>query len=149
MANGIRGPVPKHSSEVIRRNEREIPIETLEIEGGTPEVPSLSIADVHPIAQEWYDSLSKSGQARYYEASDWQVARICAFMLDRLLKSTRPSPEMYKAIQSSFSDLLVTEGARRRVRLEIARTGKKESDPKEDAMNKAMAVYTEMFTTQS
>src|SRR5690606_29851771 len=40
---------------------------------------------------------------------------------DDFLKSAKPSAVMFQAINSALSDLLITEGERRRVRLEIER----------------------------
>ncbi|WP_280453692.1 hypothetical protein [Nocardia brasiliensis] len=43
--------------------------------------------------------------------------------LDGLLKSPRVNGQVLSVVQSMLNDLLVTEGARRRVRLEVERGG--------------------------
>ncbi len=115
------GPVPKRSDERIRRNSDIIDTEKLEVYGDVV-VPPLNMPfEAHPMVVDFYDSLIISGQARYYEPSDWEFARVACFILQNILTHPRPSPEMYKAFQSAMSNLLVTEGDRRRLRIEIAR----------------------------
>jgi hypothetical protein len=80
----------------------------------------------HPLARGWYSSLAESGQSAFYEPSDWQQAQVWATLLSRLLYADRPSPEMAKAWQSGAAELLTTEGARRRLRLELTRPGGEE-----------------------
>ncbi|MGH8791154.1 MAG: hypothetical protein ACRDXX_00710 [Stackebrandtia sp.] len=82
----------------------------------------------HRIAEDWYRSLSDSGQAQYFEPSDWQAARVLAYDLTRHLNSGRASAQMLAAIWSAMGDLLTTEAARRRVRMEILRASDEESD---------------------
>lgn len=118
---GTRGPVPKRSDQRIRRNVDEAgPVEKLEVTGEV-EIPELGIEDPHPFIEDFYNSLAESGQARYYEPSDWQFARWVCMAMNDFLKSAKPSAVMFQAINSALSDLLITEGERRRVRLEIER----------------------------
>ncbi|MFD0918885.1 hypothetical protein ACFQ16_03935 [Saccharopolyspora rosea] len=77
--------------------------------------------EAHPLVVDWYQSLGESAQARYFEPSDWQTSRLVAYSMDRYVRSARPSSQMFAALMSAMSDLLVTEGARRRVRIEIER----------------------------
>lgn len=92
----------------------------------------------HPIVRDWYQSLDRSGQSHFYEPSDWQLARIIAESMSRELS---PQPmvvgrgddahiEMVRlppkgasvaAWLKAMSSLLVTEGDRRRLRLELDR----------------------------
>jgi hypothetical protein len=116
------GPIPQRSDQTVRNNAPIIPIDTIEMEGNV-EVPQLDFPDprIHPIALDWYKSLAKSGQSKYYEPSDWQYARVVAYFLDDILNSPRPSPSMLATLQMMFTSLLCTEGDRRRVRIEIQR----------------------------
>ena len=117
---GARGPVPKRSEERIRRNKPEVEITKIEA-GGTVEQPELGLLDPDPMIVDFWDALGKSAQSKYYEHSDWAFARFTLHFADGLLKSSRPSAQMFQGINSALSDLLVSEGARRRVRLEIER----------------------------
>jgi hypothetical protein len=114
------GPVPKRSDERIRRNKPEIEITKIEAVGEV-EQPELGIPDPHPIVEDLWNSLAESGQTRYYEPSDWSYMRFILHFCDGLVKSSRPSGQMLATISSAMSDLLVSEGSRRRVRMEIER----------------------------
>lgn len=116
---GITGPIPKRSDERVRRNKVEGLEKITTI--GMVKQPDLGIPDPHHIVRELYLSLKNSAQARYYEPSDWQYARFALHFADVLLKQNRPSAQLLASVQTMLADLLVSEGARRRVRLEIDR----------------------------
>ncbi|WP_231951407.1 hypothetical protein [Nocardia terpenica] len=97
-----------------------MPVESVEAIG-TVAIPELGFDDPHPLIFDLYKSLSESAQSRYYEPSDWQFARFTLHFADKLLKSGRPSAQLLAAVNQALTDLLVTEGSRRRVRLEIER----------------------------
>jgi hypothetical protein len=118
---GERGPVPKRSTERRRRNKAEGgEVTTASVPSGVVQAPALDLESPHPLAVDWYASLAESGQAQFYEPSDWQVARLVAHELTRMLNN-RFSAQGYAAIMGSLTELLTTEGSRRRVRLEIER----------------------------
>jgi hypothetical protein len=76
----------------------------------------------HPIARDWYLSLRESGQAVFYQPSDWAMARYAAELMSRALDPERiPNGQLIAALNSLMSSLLVTEGDRRRVRIELER----------------------------
>lgn len=114
------GPVPKRSEERIRRNKPDVEITKVEAEGEVVQ-PELGFPDPHPIIQDFWVSMSESGQSKYYEPSDWQFARFVLHFADQLLKSSRPSAQLFQGVNSALGDLLVSEGARRRVRMEVER----------------------------
>lgn len=121
---GITGPVPKRSDERIRRNAEVIPIEKLAA-AGLVIAPPLALDDPHPMVVNFYDSLKESAQAKYYEPSDWEYARYVMYFINKLLRHQgNPSAVMFAAINTALSNLLVTEGDRRRVRIEVERDGK-------------------------
>lgn len=117
---GRSGPIPKRSTERVRRNEDNGPVEHLAVQGEV-KVPELGIVGAHPMIVDFWDSLKESGQTKYYEPSDWQFARWTLWFMNDLIWSEKPSAVMLQTINSALSDLLVTEGERRRVRLEIDR----------------------------
>ena len=117
---GERGPVPKRSDERIRRNKDEVPIEKVSVIGPVA-TPELGFKDPHQLVTDLYNSLSQSAQSQFYEPSDWQYARTAFHFLDGLLKSGRPSGQMLATVNSMLTDLLLSEGSRRRVRLEVER----------------------------
>lgn len=120
---GARGPVPKRSAERRRRNKESQPENVRPL----TEKVDAPAADPgwHVIARDWYESLRESGQAQFYEPSDWQAARFVAEAMTRLLGQTRGfNANLMAALWSAMADLLTTEGARRRARLEIDRSDK-------------------------
>jgi hypothetical protein len=121
---GERGPVPKRSDQRIRRNKDDVPIEKVTSLGFVVQ-PPLSLDDPHPIIVDFWHSLADSAQAQYYEPSDWQFARFVMHHANTLVRSQRPSSQMFAGVVSALNDLLVTEGARRRVRMEIEREQQK------------------------
>lgn len=117
---GQRGPVPNRSDQRVRRNKPEVPIDKV-VSIGVVDVPPLDFPNPHPLVSDLYKSLQFSGQAKFYEPSDWQYARIACFFADQLLKSSRPSAQLLVTVNQMLSSLLVSEGDRRRVRLEVER----------------------------
>lgn len=92
--------------------------------GPPPDLPELPEPDAlwHPIASDWYLSLRESGQAAFYQPSDWAVARYVAELMSRGLQSDRaPNGQYVAALNSAMSSLLTTEGDRRRARMELER----------------------------
>lgn len=122
---GVRGPIPKRSEERMgHRAKEEVESLTQAPSGPPADLPSLPDPDQlwHPIATEWYLSLRKSGQAAFYQPSDWATARYAAELMSRGLDSDRPPNGQYvAALNSVMSSLLTTEGDRRRARMELER----------------------------
>lgn len=121
---GAHGPIPKRSEERRRRNKGDGPELIQAPAGGPDDLPDLPEPDVlwHPIAVDWYLSLRESGQAAFYEPSDWAVARYAADLMSKVLLSERgPNGQLVAALNSVMSSLLTTEGDRRRARMELER----------------------------
>lgn len=114
------GPVPKRSSERVRTHDNNV-IDKVHA-FGVVRKPELGLGDsVHPIIADFWESVGESAQSRYYEASDWQYLRVSLHFLNQLLKSGKPSAQMLTVVNQMLTDLLVSEGSRRRVRMEIER----------------------------
>jgi hypothetical protein len=93
--------------------------------------------DWHPIARDWYRSLAKSGQQEHYQQSDCATAYLIAESISRDLKPQPIGvhPETGEAVMATipmkgaslaaylraFTALMVTEGDRRRARVELER----------------------------
>jgi hypothetical protein len=118
---GTRGPVPSRSADRRRRNKPDGGVEVVSAPAGADAEPPKAEDYWHPIARDWYLSLAQSGQCRWYEPSDWQRARFVAEAMHRNLDSGRFSAQLFAAVSSSMSELLDTEGSRRRVRIELER----------------------------
>ena len=112
-------PIPKRSSERRRRNV-VVGQEKIEV-AGVVEIPELP-ANTHAVARGWYEALQRSGQAQFFEPSDWAGAIYVAVAMTRTLNTrTRFNSTAFSAIWSAMNDLLTTEGARRKARLEVER----------------------------
>lgn len=125
------GPVPKHSSERRRRNKPEgVQVTSVPSAVAVVECPPAD-ESWHEIARDWYGSLATSGQAVFYQPSDWATARYVAEAMSRGLQASRFSAQLFAAVSSAMTELLTTEGARRRARLEIQRGRSGEEKPAE------------------
>lgn len=133
------GPIPKRS-EQRRRTNATPGLERAVVSGGKVRQPP-AMKDWHPLALSWYRSLAQSGQAQWYEPSDWQTARLLADQMSRMLYSDEPSAAMLSTILTATRDLLTTEGQRRRLRLELVREVEQAptSDPVADDVDNIIA----------
>lgn len=132
-----RGPVPKRTETRRRRNKDADGLDGVKGPGAL----SVTIPDPdpewHPVAVDWYLSLKESGQSRWYEPSDWATAQYVATAMSANLKQEgKMSSMMFAAVMSAMNELLTTEGARRRVRMELVR-----EEPEQDASVTAIADY--------
>ncbi|MGZ3140810.1 phage terminase small subunit [Lentzea chajnantorensis] len=120
---GLRGPLGKreeHKAGHRTKAEKALTEKVIVPAEDEVEVPTPTEA-WHPIAKDWYDSLAASGQSKYMEPSDWQAARLIAEAMTRALAEEKLNARALAVVWSAMNDLLTTEGARRRVRLEIHR----------------------------
>lgn len=131
------GPVPKRESQRRRVNKPTTPV--TRAEAGPQESAPPADAAWHPIAGAWYAALSRSGQSRWYEASDWAQAVYVAEVMSRSLTADRMSAPLFAAVISSSGNLLVTEGDRRRLRIELDRGAAVDED--EDASVAALSDF--------
>jgi hypothetical protein len=111
------GPVPKRSTQRRRRNAPNV--ETVAATGTVAVPPTPS--GLHPIAARWFDSLKESGQSTWYEPSDWAAAELVAHAMTKMLRARKFSSMAFTAVWSAMGELLTTEGARRRAKVEIER----------------------------
>ncbi|WMI33327.1 terminase small subunit [Streptomyces phage Provolone] len=114
------GPVPNREADLARPRERK-GSDQQSVTKGVSRPAKIPNADRewHPIARRLWDSLKVSGQCDYYEQSDWAFAYSLCDDLSHYKKSGKRSGQMLQTIYSAFERLLVTEGDRRRVRIEL------------------------------
>ena len=134
-------PVPKRSDQVRRTNNKAL-VEKIEVEGSVT-VPKPH-PKWHPAARQLWDSLPDSGQSRYYEPSDWAMAYVLMDDLSHYLRSHSRQGVKLSALMSGFTTLLLTEGDRRRVRMEIERAGSSMEAAEDDPTVAIMADYRKM-----
>lgn len=116
---GARGPVPKRSTERHGHRGQSDQPEQVEQAGtvGRPEPAD----HWHGTARRWYESLSESGQSRFYEPSDWEQAHFTADLMHRALTDEKVNAQLVAQVRGLMADLLSTEASRRRVSMEIVR----------------------------
>lgn len=128
------GPPPKRSDQRRRHADPTAGPPTKATVDGAVRVPRGD-RKWHPIAKRWYDSLAKSGQSRFYEPSDWATAYLIAESMSQELKprpivhmngdidyvAQPPRAAQMTAWLRAMGNLMVTEGDRRRLALELQR----------------------------
>lgn len=142
----MSGPPPKRDAERRRRNKKAVETTTVDLAELASQPVDVPVApeEWHPIASQWFDSLARSGQAVFYEPSDWATALMLGEALSRELN---PQPlviqgiegatvEMHElpikgaslnAILKGMTALMVTEGDRRRLSIELERKRDREA----------------------
>lgn len=140
----MSGPIGKRDEERRRRNKDAVPTEKVnldEVLAGEVEVP---VADEswHPIAHMLFESLKSSGQSIFMEPSDWAAAYLVAESISRdlveqvvgiteagdVVKAEIPlKGASLSAYSKMFSSLMVTEGDRRRLKIELERKKAREA----------------------
>lgn len=118
---GPRGPVPKLSEERRRRNASEGP-PLLKLATRTPSSTASEPSDAwHPVIIDWYNGLREGPEAEFLTPAGWAFVRYLAERESANLESTRPSAMVSALFVAAQADLLTTEGARRRLRIELER----------------------------
>lgn len=114
------GPPPKREDQRRRRNKNPDGLATVTAAGGKrPQLPRVS-PGWHPLMKDWFRSLKESGQSQFYEASDWQTARLLAEIMSQELNSGEPvKAAMLGEFNRAAASLMTTEGERRRLRVEL------------------------------
>jgi len=135
------GPIPKRSDQ-RRRQNKDVEIET------APGAEDVSMPEPDPewhhAVTRWYLSLAESGQSHWYEPSDWAQAWILAEVLNRAMRQgISLNSQLITAWTAGASELLTTEGARRRMRIELAKA--KEIDPDAEAAVTALDDFRNRF----
>ena len=132
------GPVPKREAERRRLNRPDVDVEHVDLAKLIAEDVYIPEADEswEPIAKMWYESLKSSGQSIFYEGSDWATAYLIAESISRDLGEqvvgVTPGGDILRdfipmkgaslsAYLKAMGSLLVTEGDRRRLRIELER----------------------------
>ncbi|MFN2496971.1 MAG: hypothetical protein ABR608_13850 [Pseudonocardiaceae bacterium] len=111
--------------------------------GETPAVPDPD-PDWHPNAKRFYAALRTSGQSQFYEGTDWALGwHVAALMSENVTNpDSRNAAALLGQILKGTEQLLATEGARRRVHLELQRRkGESEVPGGEDSAVAAMGAY--------
>lgn len=116
----VRGPIPKRSDQRRRRNKPEADAPAVVAMGQQVVKPPTEDRAWHPYAKDWFRALKRSGQSQFYQESDWREAKLVAWLITQELSSpTGARAGMMDVIFSRADALMTTEGARRRLRVEL------------------------------
>lgn len=118
-AVGVRGPVPKRSEDRRGHHSRDERPPIKSAPAGKRHRPPAASKEWHPIAVRLYNSAKKSGQSAFYEASDWAMLYSLCDDLSYYKSQAKRSGQMLASVMSGLSSLLLTEGDRRRVQIEL------------------------------
>lgn len=135
---GTRGPVPNRSTDLSRARDANRG-DRMPITKGISRPADIPEPDPewHPTARLLWDAACSSGQADFYESSDFAYLYHVCEELDRYKRDKKRSSMMFAALNQAFEALLITEGARRRVRIEL----QDETDEDEGAVVMQMDDY--------
>ena len=120
---GTRGPVPFRTEELSReRNADRSDRPTLKKGLMRPvQIPEPD-PKWHPTAMRLYQSLRESGQADFFQNSDWAFAwSVCediSYMKASQLKG-KTNAMLLSSLYSALGNLMFTEADRRRLRIEL------------------------------
>jgi hypothetical protein len=117
---GARGPIPSREADLARPRSRKGSDQQAVTKGEMRPVRWLEADSTwHPIAIELYNACEESGQSDFYQQSDIAILYSLCEDLSQFKKSNKRSGQMAQTIYSAMERLLVTEGDRRRVRIEL------------------------------
>lgn len=136
---GARGPVPDREENLARPRSRKGDEQGHKVTHGLMRDVTIPDPDPnwHPIARMVWDGLRESGQSDFFQSSDWAFAySLCEDLHHYKMPNTdrdgneyhKRSGQMLQTIYSAMSDLLVSEGHRRRVGIELQKP-EEESNP--------------------
>lgn len=133
MATAGRGPIPNRSDDLSRERDAQRSGRA-PIKKGTS-VPSKqppANAEWDDVARKLYDSVGESGIREFYEASDWALLYMLCDDLSYLRKTRKATGKypgmIYQTVVSALNNLGLTEGDRRRIRIELDAEPEQEND---------------------
>jgi len=81
----------------------------------------------HPEIVELWESMAVSGFHEYYTMADWHAAKLQLLHINRMITEMSSNPSIslpankMAEMRSIFADLMITESARRRLKIEVQR----------------------------
>ena len=117
---GISGPIPQPDESLARKRTRKGgEVKPLTVGERLPTKAPRANAAWHPIAKQLFNAAKTSGQSVYYQNTDWWLLYSLCDDLSVYKSKDYRSGQMLQTIMSSMERLLITEGDRRRVRIEL------------------------------
>lgn len=142
---GQRGPVNYRTEELSRERDANRSGDRPDLKRGTlrpVRIPEMD-SEWHPTAKRLYLALTESGQADFFQNSDWAYAWSLCEDISTLkfmqAKTGKPHAESLKALYGAMGNLMFTEADRRRLRVELM----EEEDDTESVGKQAVNKYRE------
>jgi len=110
--------VPKLAAERRRRNTTADPT-LLTLPAANASTPPEADESWHPVIRHWWAGIVNAPQAELFTSSDWGLCLYLAHRESVNLQQSRPSAQASALFLAAQSDLLTTEGSRRRLRVEV------------------------------
>ncbi len=138
------GPIPKREEDRVRRNktgEDGLAVQSFSLEDPV-KIPKAEFNN--PLVQRIWDAMTISVNVQFYEPTDWAYAELTLTMWDKLLVEGKvPAAMMLASLDSMMTKLLLTEGDRRRLKIEAQRGPTVDADK-----TNASDFYREQFKKQ-
>lgn len=116
------GPIPKRDEDRLRRNktgEDGLAVQTFNLDDKV-KIPKAKFTN--DVIQELWDALTISVHVEFYEPTDWAYAKLTLKTWDDVIsKNAIPAAMMLSSLDSMAARLLLTEGDRRRMKIEVQR----------------------------
>lgn len=125
---GARGPVPYRTEELSRprdANRKTAEGTRPDVKRGMlkPATPYQPDEEWHPTAIRLYEAAIESGQAEFFQQSDWALLYSACEDISAMKmmqeKTGKPHAEQMKALYGVLSTLMFAEADRRRLRIEL------------------------------
>jgi hypothetical protein len=133
--------IPNRSEDLARPRARQGRNRGYEISKG--EARAVTMPEPNEtwceVAKGLWVAAQSSGQADFYQDTDWWMLYMTCDQVTYLYEQSRRSPEFLKSIYSALGGLMFTEADRRKVHVELAAP----SDDEDDAALIALADYKE------
>lgn len=130
------GPIPNREEDLARPRERK-GSDQQSVTKGVMRPVTIPHADKdwHPIARKIWDSLKTSGMADFYQQTDWALAYSLMDDLSKMKKNGRPSSQWAQVIYQQLGTLGLSEGERRRMRIELHEPDDGATDVEDEAIS--------------
>lgn len=135
---GSRGPIPKRSEARTRVNKTGE--DGIALKKGVALSYSWPEADTdwHPWVADFYGSFQQSGMQAYFQQTDVAALQLACRLLNReVVEKGRPSAMFLAETMKMLDGLGITEGERRRIKIELDQPTVQEVDAKVVALQAA------------
>jgi len=135
--------IPNRSTDLSPSGERNRKSRGTTVTKG--EARDVVVSDPNPewceVAVGLWEAAHTSGQADFYQDTDWWTLFFACDQITYLYQQERRSPEYLKGILTMLTNLMFTEADRRKARIELSES----VDEAEDAAVLALADYAEVL----